>query len=130
MSLHVRARLASLLGLRRRLVAGSVALLCAGSCLNPQPDPFPQRAGSSPAEGDSNASMDGVEQAQPGAATAAPPRPVNSGSEGTPAIMAAPPSAPPPAQPGGGQDAGAPPPVDGGAPDANPPANETSDGAL
>jgi hypothetical protein len=101
------------------------ALLLVGSCLNPQPDPFPQAAGSTPG-GERNGPNDSNAFAgdQPGPSVESAPSPT--AAAGAPESQPpAPQSAPAPVAPGAGaeRDAGVPEP-DGGQPDAATPVND------
>jgi hypothetical protein len=116
-SLFVRTGPPSLPALRRRLLGWSALLLCAGGCLNPQPDPFPQSNPAAPAADTAPAGSNDASnhpQPPPARATQAPPQ---SNLNGSPEA-AAPPEPATPAAPGADLDAGAAP--DAEAPDANP----------
>jgi len=112
--------------LRRSPLGWWALLLLVGSCLNPQPDSFPQADDEHGARQnnplDANGTTAVVDQPPSAAANGTP---VPSASEAAPQAQAplAPMSPPAAAQPQGGDfDAGAPPP-DAGEPDANFPAN-------
>jgi len=123
----VRPRPASPLALLRSPLVWW-ALLLVGSCLNPQPDPFPQAAGTAPGA-DRNAPSnpngnDTFAGDESGATMSTAPAPA--AGSGTPEVQTAPvPVALPPAAPGasGELDAGVPEP-DGGQPDAAPAVND------
>ena len=125
MAANVRHRLASLLALLRSPLAGC-ALLLVGSCLNPQPDPYPQAAGDTPSTAQTapynpNAGSTSASDQAGGGMNAAVTPTANSGA---PMAQTPPPAAAPNAQPGGAgeADAGVVEP-DGGEPDAAPAAN-------
>ena len=100
------------------LLAGAAAVVFFASCLNPQPDDFPQ-AGATPNERASQAPSD-VEPAPGAAATApAPLAPsVPDSDEAPPASASSDPAALAPTPPTADADAGVP--ADGGPPDAAP----------
>jgi hypothetical protein len=121
---NVRHRLASPLVRLRSPLAGCVLLLI-GSCLNPQPDPYPQAADNPPSASQAapgNPNDSSAIGAQSGAGTNDAVMP--SASSGAPPSQTPPQPAAPAAQPGGASepDAGVIEP-DGGEPDAAPPAN-------